>query len=72
MPSLIHVQGSWIGLKHGCLMYTDCIFFVLQNVQPGKLFSKELAVQQLLRIIDGVTMADNGRFIAWDGRDIPF
>ena len=39
---------------------------------PGKLFSRERAVQQLLGIVDVLTMADNGRFIAWDGSDIPF
>jgi hypothetical protein len=44
----------------------------LQNVLPEKLFTRERAVQQLLGIIDGVSMADNGRFIAWDGQDIPF
>ncbi len=43
-----------------------------QNVPPGKLFTRERAVQQLLGIVDGLTMADTGRFMAWDGSDVPF
>ncbi len=43
-----------------------------QNVAPEKLFTRERAVQQLLGIIDGASMADNGRFVAWDGTDIPW
>ena len=50
----------------------DAVLCCMQNVLPEKLFTKERAVQQLLGIIDGVTMRDNGRFIAWDGQDIPF
>lgn len=44
----------------------------MQNVKPEKLFSKERAVKQLLDIIEGVTLEDNGRFIAWDGKDVPW
>ncbi|KAK9839402.1 hypothetical protein WJX81_000014 [Elliptochloris bilobata] len=43
-----------------------------KNVAPGKLFSRERAVQQLLGVVDALTMADTGRYIAWDGSDIPF
>ena len=35
-------------------------------------FSVERAAEQLLRIVDGLTGADTGRFIAWDGSDIPY
>ena len=49
-----------------------CVPWWLQNVQPEKLFSRERAVEQLLGIIDGVSMQDNGRYIAWDGQDIPW
>ncbi len=55
----------------GCLIWQRLVC-TLQNVLPEKLFTRERAVQQLLGIIDGVSMADNGRFIAWDGQDIPF
>ena len=43
-----------------------------QNVAPEKLFSRDRAVQQLLGIVEGTTMKDSGRYIAWDGSDIPF
>ena len=42
----------------------------LQNVPPEKLFSRELAVRQLLAIIDGTTMADNGKYLDWAGQEI--
>lgn len=41
-----------------------------RNVPPEKLFTRERAVEQLLRIIDRTTMADTGRFIAWDGSPV--
>ncbi len=42
------------------------------NVPAEKLFSVESASQHLLDIIAACTPADSGRFIAWDGRDIPW
>lgn len=42
----------------------------LQNVKPEKLFSKERAVQQLLRIVESADMGSNGKFFAWDGTEI--
>lgn len=41
-----------------------------QNVPPEKLFSRELAVSQLLAIIDRTTMADNGKYLDWAGEEI--
>eukprot|EP01025_Chloroclados_australasicus_P013824 TRINITY_DN16466_c2_g4_i1.p1 TRINITY_DN16466_c2_g4~~TRINITY_DN16466_c2_g4_i1.p1 ORF type:complete len:307 (+),score=14.42 TRINITY_DN16466_c2_g4_i1:88-1008(+) len=43
-----------------------------KNVQPEKLFTRERGIQQLLGIIDNLSMKDNGRYIAWDGSDIPW
>jgi NAD(P)-dependent dehydrogenase (short-subunit alcohol dehydrogenase family) len=42
------------------------------NVPPGKLFSTERTVRQLLAVIDRLTPADSGRFLAWDGSEIPW
>lgn len=42
------------------------------NVPAEKLFSVERASRQLLHIIAGCTPQDSGRFIAWDGTDIPW
>ena len=46
--------------------------FVVQNVQPEKLFSRERAVTQLLDIIDGATAKDKASYIAWDGQHVPW
>ena len=43
---------------------------VMQNVPSGKLFSRERAVEQLLRIIESADLSANGRFFAWDGSEI--
>jgi NAD(P)-dependent dehydrogenase (short-subunit alcohol dehydrogenase family) len=42
------------------------------NVPPGKLFPAERTVRQLLAVIDGLRPTDSGRFLAWDGSDIPW
>jgi NAD(P)-dependent dehydrogenase (short-subunit alcohol dehydrogenase family) len=40
------------------------------NVPPQKLFAVERTVAQLLAVIDRLTPADSGRFLAWDGTEI--
>ena len=42
------------------------------SVPPGKLFAPEWTVRQLLGVIDGLTTADSGRFLAWDGSEVPW
>lgn len=42
------------------------------NVPPHKLFDTQRAANQLLRIIADSSPADSGRFIAWDGTDVPW
>lgn len=42
------------------------------RVPAGKLFTAEFAARSLLDIVAGVTPADSGRFIAWDGTEIPW
>ncbi|HLM53729.1 MAG TPA: SDR family NAD(P)-dependent oxidoreductase [Pseudoxanthomonas sp.] len=42
------------------------------HVPAGKLFTPDRAADQLLRLVAEVTPADSGRFIAWDGSDIPW
>ena len=41
------------------------------NVAPGTLFAPDRAALQLLDVIDGLTPADSGRHLAWDGAEIP-
>ena len=42
------------------------------NVPPEKLFNVERTVRQLLGVIDGLVPGDTGRFLAWDGSEIPW
>jgi NAD(P)-dependent dehydrogenase (short-subunit alcohol dehydrogenase family) len=42
------------------------------RVPPDALFPPARAARQLLDIIAGLTPADSGRFIAWDGKTIPW
>jgi NAD(P)-dependent dehydrogenase (short-subunit alcohol dehydrogenase family) len=42
------------------------------RVPPGRLFTADRAAGQLLAIIAGSTARDSGRFIAWDGTDVPW
>ncbi|MFT4627034.1 MAG: NAD(P)-dependent dehydrogenase (short-subunit alcohol dehydrogenase family) [Myxococcota bacterium] len=43
-----------------------------RNVPAHKLFGRERAARQLLAVIDGLTTADSGAFLAWDGSPIPW
>ena len=43
-----------------------------RGVPEGKLFPVERGAKQLLDIIDGLTLDDNGAFIAWAGARIPW
>ena len=40
------------------------------RVPAGKLFTPELAAAQLLQVIEASTIADSGRFLAYDGSEI--
>ena len=42
------------------------------NVAPDRLFAPARTVRQLLAVIDRLTPADTGRFLAWDGSEIPW
>jgi NAD(P)-dependent dehydrogenase (short-subunit alcohol dehydrogenase family) len=41
-------------------------------VAADKLFAPERSAHSLLRVMDGLTVADSGRLWAWDGQLIPF
>jgi hypothetical protein len=41
-----------------------------KNVAKDKLFSTEYSVQQMLAVIDSLTIEDSGKFYAYDGSDI--
>ncbi|XP_063586412.1 C-signal-like [Penaeus indicus] len=43
-----------------------------KNVPKSQLFSREQSVNYLLSVIDGLTIHDSGKYLAWDGSEIPF
>ncbi|XP_042448032.1 C-factor-like isoform X2 [Zingiber officinale] len=59
-------------LLHPGTVDTDLSRPFQRNVPPGKLFTKEFSVQNMLSIIDNVKSSDNGKFFAWDGQEIPW
>lgn len=59
-------------LLHPGTVDTDLSKPFQHNILPNKLFTKEFSVQKLLGIINGAKKCDNGKFIAWDGQEIPW
>jgi len=43
-----------------------------KNVKKDKLFPPDRAARQLLAIMEGATMEDNGKFRSWDGSTLPW
>jgi NAD(P)-dependent dehydrogenase (short-subunit alcohol dehydrogenase family) len=43
-----------------------------RNVPTERLFDPQRAAAQLLQVMDAASEADNGRFLTWDGRSIPW
>jgi NAD(P)-dependent dehydrogenase (short-subunit alcohol dehydrogenase family) len=43
-----------------------------RNVAPGKLFSPDFVASRLMAIIEAAESDNSGRFIAWDGEEIPW
>ena len=43
-----------------------------KNVPPEKLFSVERCVNQLLSVINNLTINDTGQFFSWDGNRLPW
>lgn len=59
-------------LLHPGTVDTDLSKPFQRNVPEGKLFTKRFSVQKLLSIINNAKKNDNGKFIAWDGQEIPW
>ena len=43
-----------------------------RNVEPGRIFTPEYSVNCLMEIVETLTLQDNGKFFAWDGKEIPW
>ena len=55
---------------HPGTVNTDLSSRYLKNVDPAKVFTPEFSVDCLMNIINGLEMKDNGKFFAWDGKEI--
>ncbi len=42
------------------------------GVSPDRLFTPDFAARHLLDVVESLTVADSGAFVAWDGQAIPF
>ena len=51
---------------------TDLSLPFQKNVAPGKLFSAEFSVAQMLDVIWKAGLEENGKFFAYDGSEIPW
>ena len=43
-----------------------------RNVQPGKLYAPAQSAARILEVVHNSSVADNGRFLNWDGSEIPW
>jgi NAD(P)-dependent dehydrogenase (short-subunit alcohol dehydrogenase family) len=43
-----------------------------RNVKPGKLYAPEQTAARILEVIQNRGLADSGRFLSWDGSEIPW
>lgn len=59
-------------LLHPGTVDTDLSKPFQHNIIPNKLFTREFSVQKLLSIINSAKKCDNGKFLAWDGQEIPW
>lgn len=57
-------------LLHPGTVDTDLSQPFQRNVVPEKLFTKERAIRQLLKVVDGVQMKDTGSYLAFDGTPV--
>lgn len=57
---------------HPGTVATDLSAPFRSRTDPEKIFSVDRAAKQLLAILDQATVADSGRFVAWDGSTIPW
>ena len=43
-----------------------------RGVPAEKLFSTEFSVSKMMEIIDNASLEESGKFLAWDGSEIPY
>ena len=43
-----------------------------RNVAEGKLFSVQYSVDCMMNIVENVSISDSGKYLGWDGKEIPY
>jgi NAD(P)-dependent dehydrogenase (short-subunit alcohol dehydrogenase family) len=66
-----HPLGICIAIHPGATT-TDLSAPFLSNRPPDQVFSAQTAAGYVLRVLDGLSPSDSGRFYAWDGSTIPW
>lgn len=66
-----HPDASIIAMHPGTTD-TDLSQPFQRNIEPGLLYTPERTASRILAVIDGVGKADSGRFLNWDGSEIPW
>lgn len=65
-------RGVIVVALHPGTVNTDLSQPFQKNVKPEKLFPVDLAANQLLDVIDTLEEVDNGTFLAYDRKPIPW
>lgn len=55
---------------HPGTVSTDLSSLYIKNMDPAKVFTPEFSVDCLMKIIYSLELKDNGKFFAWDGKEI--
>ena len=43
-----------------------------KNFKEGKLFSVEYSIESMMNIVENLNIEDSGKYMAWDGKVIPY
>jgi NAD(P)-dependent dehydrogenase (short-subunit alcohol dehydrogenase family) len=65
-------QSVWCIALHPGTTDTDLSKPFQKNVQEGRLFPVEFAVQSLLKVINSMEAENSGGLYDWAGKSIPF
>lgn len=66
-----HPQATILAIHPGTTD-TDLSRPFQRNVAPGKLYSPAQSAARILAVVHSCSVADNGRFLNWDGSEIPW
>lgn len=65
-------KGIVVLSLHPGTVATDLSLPFQKNVAKDKLFTSDYSAECLFNIVEGAELTDTGKFIAWDGKEIPY